>query len=173
MLLEMKAGTEAMRALTLYAAWQLDLAESHADPAVRAQAQAQGDLLIPIVKGWCTEFGVELASTGIQVHGGTGYIEETGAAQWLRDVRITAIYEGTTGIQANDLLGRKLLRDKGAAMMSLLAQIEQELAAACGCAGAAAMRPCRACRLLREATGKLLELGAATADRALAVAVPY
>ncbi len=128
MLLEMKAGTEAMRALTLYAAWQLDLAESHSDPTVRAQAQAQGDLLIPIVKGWCTEFGVELASTGIQVHGGTGFIEETGAAQWLRDVRITAIYEGTTGIQANDLLGRKLARDQGAAMMSLLAQIEKELA---------------------------------------------
>ncbi len=87
-------------------------------PAVRAQAQAQGDLLIPIVKGWCTEFGVELASTGIQVHGGMGFIEETGAAQWLRDVRITAIYEGTTGIQANDLLGRKLARDQGAAMMT-------------------------------------------------------
>jgi len=102
-----------MRALTLYAAWQLDLAESHSDPAVRTQAQALGDLLIPIVKGWCTEFGVELASTGIQVHGGMGFIEETGAAQWLRDVRITAIYEGTTGIQANDLLGRKLARDQG------------------------------------------------------------
>ncbi len=83
--------------------------------------------MIPIVKGWCTEFGMELTNTGIQVHGGIGYIEETGAAQWLRDVRITSIYEGTTGIQANDLLGRKLARDQGAAMLSLLAQIEQEL----------------------------------------------
>jgi alkylation response protein AidB-like acyl-CoA dehydrogenase len=174
MLLEMKAGTEAMRALTLYAAWQLDLAESHSDPAVRTQAQAQGDLLIPIVKGWCTEFGVELASTGIQVHGGTGFIEETGAAQWLRDVRITSIYEGTTGIQANDLLGRKLLRDKGAAMMSLLAQIEKELAIrgpdAAQAIGAEALA---GIRLLREATGKLLAQGVANADRALAVAVPY
>jgi alkylation response protein AidB-like acyl-CoA dehydrogenase len=175
MLLDMKAGTEAMRALTLYAAWQLDLAESHSDPAVRTQAQAQGDLLIPIVKGWCTEFGVELASTGIQVHGGTGFIEETGAAQWLRDVRITSIYEGTTGIQANDLLGRKLLRDQGAAMMSLLAQIEKELAAGSGPAAAQAMcdEALAGVRLLREATGKLLAQSAADADRALAVAVPY
>ena len=175
MLLEMKAGTEAMRALTLYAAWQLDLAESHADPAARTQAQAQGDLLIPIVKGWCTEFGVELASTGIQVHGGTGFIEETGAAQWLRDVRITAIYEGTTGIQANDLLGRKLLRDKGAAMTTLLTQIEQELAAAAGTGPAHTVRAetLAAVRLLRETTVKLLDLGATQPDRALAVAVPY
>jgi alkylation response protein AidB-like acyl-CoA dehydrogenase len=175
MLLEMKAGTEAMRALTLYAAWQLDLAESHADPAARARAQAQGDLLIPIVKGWCTEFGVELASLGIQVHGGTGFIEETGAAQWLRDVRITAIYEGTTGIQANDLLGRKLLRDKGAAMTQLLTQIEQELAAQAGTGPAQTVRAetLAAVKLLRETTGKLLELGATQPDRALAVAVPY
>ncbi|MGC1457040.1 MAG: acyl-CoA dehydrogenase [Steroidobacteraceae bacterium] len=172
MLLEMKAGTEAMRALTLYAAWQLDLAESHSDPAVRAQAQAQGDLLIPIVKGWCTEFGVELASTGIQVHGGTGFIEETGAAQWLRDVRITSIYEGTTGIQANDLIGRKLLRDKGAAMMGLLAQIEPELAATSG-SDAMCYEALASVRLLREATGRLLALGATEPDRCLAVAVPY
>jgi 3-(methylthio)propanoyl-CoA dehydrogenase len=175
MLLEMKAGTEAMRALTLYTAWQLDLAESHADPAVRAQAQAQGDLLIPIVKGWCTEFGVELASLGIQVHGGTGYIEETGAAQWLRDVRITAIYEGTTGIQANDLLGRKLLRDKGAAMMSLLAQIATELSgeAATGVVQAARGAVLTAVQGLRDTTVKLLALGATEPDRALSVAVPY
>ena len=174
MLLEMKAGTEAMRALTLYAAWQLDLAESHSDPAVRARSQALGDLLIPIVKGWCTEFGVELASTGIQVHGGTGFIEETGAAQWLRDVRITAIYEGTTGIQANDLLGRKLLRDQGAAMMGLLSQIEQELAAGGPEPARSLLKEAHAAvGLLREATAKLLALGAGEADRALAVAVPY
>jgi len=172
MLLEMKSGTEAMRALTLYAAWQLDLAESHSDPAVRKQAQARGDLLIPIVKGWSTEFGIELASTGIQVHGGTGFIEETGAAQWLRDVRITSIYEGTTGIQANDLLGRKLLRDKGVVMMQLLAQIEAEIGAASG-SNAVCYEALSGVRLLREATGKLLELGAADVDKALAVAVPY
>ncbi len=175
MLLEMKAGTEAMRALTLYTAWQLDLAEAHADPAARAQAQAQGDLLIPIVKGWCTEFGVELASLGIQVHGGTGYIEETGAAQWLRDVRITAIYEGTTGIQANDLLGRKLARDQGAAMMRLLAQVEKELATAAqpGAVQALQAEALTAVTGLRETTVKLLGLGASEPDRALSVAVPY
>jgi len=175
MLLEMKAGTEAMRALTLYTARQLDLAETHADPTVRTQAQAQGDLLIPIVKGWCTEFGVELASTGIQVHGGMGFIEETGAAQWLRDVRITAIYEGTTGIQANDLLGRKLARDKGAAMMTLLTQIEQELAADAESGAAQAVRgeTLAAVKLLRETTTQLLGFGATEPDRALSVAVPY
>ncbi|HEV2704162.1 MAG TPA: acyl-CoA dehydrogenase family protein [Steroidobacteraceae bacterium] len=174
MLMEMKAGTEAMRALTLYAARQLDLAESHSDAAVRAQAQAQGDLLIPIVKGWCTELGIELASTGIQVHGGTGFIEETGAAQWLRDVRITAIYEGTTGIQANDLLGRKLLRDKGAAMSALLAQVEKQLALnTADAAQAICGEALSGVRMLREATGKVLSLGAANADQALAVAVPY
>jgi len=175
MLLEMKAGTEAMRALTLYAAWQLDLAESHADPKVRAQAQARGDLLIPIVKGWSTEFGVELASTGIQVHGGTGFIEETGAAQWLRDVRITAIYEGTTGIQANDLLGRKLVRDQGAAMLSLLGEIEQELRAK---AHSQAVQSLRAEALgaviqLRETTLSLLDLAAQDMELALAVIEPY
>jgi 3-(methylthio)propanoyl-CoA dehydrogenase len=175
MLLEMKAGTEAMRALTLYAAWQLDLAESHADPQVRARAQARGDLLIPIVKGWSTEFGVELASTGIQVHGGTGFIEETGAAQWLRDVRITAIYEGTTGIQANDLLGRKLVRDQGAAMLSLLDEVAQELTRKGASDPVQALRAeaLAAVNQLRETTAALLKLAAADLDRALAVIEPY
>ena len=175
MLLEMKAGTEAMRALTLYAAWQLDVAESHADPKLRAQAQARGDLLIPIVKGWSTEFGVELASTGIQVHGGTGFIEETGAAQWLRDVRITSIYEGTTGIQANDLLGRKLVRDQGAAMISLLSDIEEELGATAASQAAQSVRveALSAVTQLRETTATLLKLAGEDLDQALAVIEPY
>ena len=83
---------------------------------MRKAAQARGDLLIPIVKGFCTESGIEIASVGIQVHGGMGYVEETGAAQTLRDVRITSIYEGTTGIQSNDLIGRKFGRDRGATL---------------------------------------------------------
>jgi hypothetical protein len=118
---------------------------------------------------------VELASTGIQIHGGTGFIEETGAAQWLRDVRITAIYEGTTGIQANDLLGRKLARDKGAAMMTLLAQIEQELAPEAGSGAVQAVRGevLSAVKGLRDTTVTLLKLGATEPDHALAVAVPY
>jgi 3-(methylthio)propanoyl-CoA dehydrogenase len=104
-----------------------------------------------------------------------GFIEETGAAQWLRDVRITAIYEGTTGIQANDLLGRKLARDKGAAMMTLLAQIEQEFAATVRSGAAQAVRgPVHAAvHDLRETTMALLSLGASQPERALAVAVPY
>src|SRR5207237_623755 len=116
MLLTMKSQTEASRALTLYAAFQFDLAAHSADGKVRRTAQARGELLTPIVKGWCTEIGNEVAATGVQVHGGMGYIEETGAAQYVRDVRITTIYEGTTGIQGNDLIGRKLGRDRGAAI---------------------------------------------------------
>ncbi len=117
MLLTMKAQTEASRALALYAALQFDLAEHDADAARRSAAQARGELLTPIVKGWCTEIGNEVAAIGVQVHGGMGFIEETGAAQYVRDVRITTIYEGTTGIQSNDLIGRKLGRDGGAAMV--------------------------------------------------------
>ena len=93
------------------------------DEGQRAAAQLRADLLIPIVKGWCTEMGNEMAAIGVQVHGGMGFIEETGAAQYVRDARITTIYEGTTGIQANDLLGRKIGRDRGAAMSSLLADM--------------------------------------------------
>ena len=124
MLLTMKSQTEAMRALALYAAFQLDLAEHSGDAHERAAAQARAELLIPIVKGWCTETGNEVAAIGVQVHGGMGFIEETGAAQYVRDVRITTIYEGTTGIQANDLIGRKIGRDRGAAMQALLADME-------------------------------------------------
>ena len=175
MLLTMKSGIEAMRALTLYTAWQLDLAAEHQDTAARAAAQARGDLLIPIVKGWCTEFGAELTSLGLQVHGGMGFIEDTGAAQLLRDVRITAIYEGTTGIQANDLLGRKLTRDRGAAMMALLAEARGELAAPVPHAVAEAVRVAalEGIETLDAATASLLQQGAAAPADALAVAVPY
>jgi acyl-CoA dehydrogenase len=127
LLLTMRSGVEAMRALALYAALQLDLARAAGDASERGAALSRGELLIPIVKGWGTEYGTELVSLGLQVHGGMGYIEETGIAQTLRDVRITTIYEGTTAIQANDLLGRKLGRDGGAAMLALLAGAELEL----------------------------------------------
>ena len=129
MLLAMRSQVEAMRALAMYAAGQLDLARHHSDPAVRAAAQSRVDLLIPIVKAHCTESGIELASLGIQVHGGMGYVEETGAAQALRDVRICTIYEGTTGIQAADLIGRKVGRDRGAALVDWLRQMRAEIAA--------------------------------------------
>ena len=98
-----------------------DIASRHADAATRQSNQALVDLLIPIVKGWSTETGNALTYTGVQVHGGMGFIEETGAAQFMRDARITTIYEGTTGIQANDLIGRKIARDGGATIAILLA----------------------------------------------------
>jgi acyl-CoA dehydrogenase len=119
MLLTMKSQTEALRAVALYTAWQLDLGAHHPDPAVRAAAQARGDLLIPIVKGCSTEAGIDLASLGIQIHGGMGFVEETGAAQPYRDVRITTIYEGTTGIHGLTLLGRGIPANNGAALQTL------------------------------------------------------
>ena len=94
-----------------------------ADADARARCQARADLLIPVVKAWCTDQGVEIASLGVQVHGGMGYIEETGAAQYYRDARIAPIYEGTNGIQANDLVGRKVQRDGGAATAALIAEM--------------------------------------------------
>ena len=124
MLLSMKSRIEAMRGLLYEVAASSDIAHHAADAATRALAQRKVDVLTPIAKGWCTETGVDIASLGVQVHGGMGYIEETGAAQHLRDARITTIYEGTTGIQANDLVGRKLIRDKGVAMGELLASID-------------------------------------------------
>jgi butyryl-CoA dehydrogenase len=113
MLMSMKSQTEATRALAYVVAAALDTVHHSADKEAVARSQAFADLLIPVVKGWSTECGVEVASLGIQVHGGMGFIEETGAAQYLRDARITTIYEGTTGIQANDLVGRKIAREGG------------------------------------------------------------
>jgi len=172
MLLSMRSSVEAMRALTLYASHQLDLAGHHRDSATRAAAQARGDLLIPIVKGWCTELGIEVASTGIQVHGGMGYIEETGAAQFLRDVRITAIYEGTTGIQANDLIGRKVDRDRGAAINALIAEMRNDLEKQ-ATATSVARAALEGVELLSGATRSLLALLSTDPGGAAAVAVPY
>jgi 3-(methylthio)propanoyl-CoA dehydrogenase len=126
MLLGMRARTEAARALAYYAAGAIDRARRHPDEAERARQQSLADLLIPIVKAWCTDTGVEVASEGVQIHGGMGFIEETGAAQHYRDARILPIYEGTNGIQANDLVGRKLGRDGGEAARTLLAALRKE-----------------------------------------------
>ncbi len=124
MLMSMKSRTEAMRALAYVVAGLLDTARRHPDALARARAQALAELLIPVVKGWSTESAIDIASIGLQIHGGMGYVEETGAAQHLRDARITTIYEGTTGIQAIDLVGRKILRDDGQAARTLIADIE-------------------------------------------------
>jgi alkylation response protein AidB-like acyl-CoA dehydrogenase len=123
MLMLMKSQTEAMRALAALAAVALDAARLHPKPEERRRHQAAADLLIPVVKGWCTETSVEIASLGVQVHGGMGFIEETGIAQQFRDSRITPIYEGTTAIQANDLIGRKLARDGGTAATAVIGEM--------------------------------------------------
>ena len=123
MLMSMKAQVEAMRALFYSTAALFDIAKRHPDAEQCKRHLMLGELLIPIVKGWSTEIGIEIASTGIQIHGGMGFIEETGAAQHLRDARIATIYEGTTGIQALDLIGRKLGRDGGLTIHALLGTI--------------------------------------------------
>ncbi len=123
MLMSMKAQTEAMRALAALASMHLDFALMHPDESERARNQRMFDLLTPVVKGWCTEQSIEIASIGVQIHGGMGFVEETGAAQYLRDARITTLYEGTTAIQANDLVGRKIAYEKGATARELIAQM--------------------------------------------------
>ena len=129
----MRAYTEGCRAMALVAAAAYDAAHHHADAEVRKQNQAFYEFLVPLIKGYCTEMSLDVASLGVQVHGGMGFIEETGAAQYLRDAKILTIYEGTTAIQANDLVGRKTARDGGQIAKAIAAQIEateQQLAAA-------------------------------------------
>jgi len=129
LLMSMRAQIEAARALAYVAAAASDAGHHHADEATRKINQACYEYLVPIVKGWSTELSIDVTSTGVQVHGGMGFIEETGAAQYYRDARILAIYEGTTAIQANDLVGRKTVRDGGAVVKGLIAQIRQTEAA--------------------------------------------
>jgi 3-(methylthio)propanoyl-CoA dehydrogenase len=123
MLMTMKAEVEAMRALCYLNAEALDLAKRHPDAEARQAAQGRVELLTPVVKGWCTDLGCEIASLGVQVHGGMGFIEETGAAQHMRDARIAPIYEGTNGIQAMDLVGRKLSNQGGTPLKALIAEM--------------------------------------------------
>jgi alkylation response protein AidB-like acyl-CoA dehydrogenase len=123
MLMSMRAQIEGARALAYVAAAMSDTAHHHQDEAVRKANQACYEYLVPIVKGWSTEMSLEVTSTGVQVHGGMGFIEETGAAQHYRDAKILTIYEGTTAIQANDLVGRKTFRDGGATAKAMIAQV--------------------------------------------------
>ncbi|RTL25730.1 MAG: acyl-CoA dehydrogenase [Rhodocyclaceae bacterium] len=125
MLMDMKSRTEAGRAIAYYVAGCMDRAKSHPDADVRAANQRRLELLTPVVKGWCTENAQGITWNGVQVHGGMGFIEETGAAQYMRDARIITIYEGTTAIQANDLIGRKTAKEGGKSMQQLLAEIAE------------------------------------------------
>ncbi|ANB73521.1 acyl-CoA dehydrogenase [Paraburkholderia phytofirmans OLGA172] len=129
MLATMRGLTEASRALAYVAAAHCDIAHRHPDEAKRAGHQAIYEYLVPIVKGWSTELSIDVTSLGVQVHGGMGFIEETGAAQYYRDARILPIYEGTTAIQANDLIGRKTVRDGGKVAKSLLAGVAETIEA--------------------------------------------
>ncbi len=138
MLATMRSLTEGARSLAYVAAAHGDIAHQHADEAVRARHQAIFEFLVPIVKGWSTEMANDVTSLGVQVHGGMGFIEETGAAQHYRDARILAIYEGTTAIQANDLIGRKTARDGGAVAKALLDEVAQTVEALGNVSGAAA-----------------------------------
>jgi acyl-CoA dehydrogenase len=177
MLMSMKAQGEAMRALAAVAAAALDQAQLHPDRGERLRHQAVFDLLTPVVKGWCTEQSIEIASLGVQVHGGMGFVEETGAAQHLRDARITTIYEGTTGIQANDLVGRKVAAEKGMTAKAVIEEMrafDKELAGHNHAALAVIRRAlAEGVSALNEATDWLLETSPYNAPAASAGAVPY
>ncbi len=173
----MRAVTEAGRALAYYTAGHADLAHASPDEKARARHLAVQEYLVPIVKGWCTEMSIEVTSLGVQVHGGMGFIEETGAAQFYRDARILAIYEGTTAIQANDLVGRKTLRDGGAVARWLLDQVRQTEDALLARNDPAATRvagPLKAAReALSSAVDYVLANAAGKTNAVFAAAVPY
>jgi hypothetical protein len=173
MLLVIKSRTEAARGLAYFAAAALDRARRTSDAA----AQALVDLLIPLVKAWTTDLGVENTSIAVQIHGGMGFIEETGIAQHYRDARIAPIYEGTNGIQALDLLGRKVARDGGAAaerFIALMRETDAELAAQPG-DDLAVIRGLLAAAIdaTAEATRRMVALFAEAPARAAAGAVPF
>ena len=176
MLLTIRAHVEALRCLAYVNAECIDLAARHPDEAVREQRQELADLLTPITKGWGTDVGVELTSLALQVHGGMGYIEETGVAQHYRDIRIAPVYEGTNGIQAIDMVGRKLPMRAGGVVADYLAGIEAtagELSGGDGELAAIAKRLADAHANLKQTTDWLLANVPADPGNALAGATPY
>jgi 3-(methylthio)propanoyl-CoA dehydrogenase len=177
MLMTMRAYIEAMRALGYVTAAAIDNARHAAEPALRSQHQAFVDLMIPVVKGWCTETAQEITYLGVQVHGGMGFIEETGAAQYYRDARIITIYEGTTGIQASDLVGRKTARDSGATANLVAAQIDKVAANLASHSdpslNAIGLRLAAATAALQSAIDWMVSMSAANARTAYAASVPY
>ncbi len=167
MLMWMKAQIEAMRALAYVTAASLDLSAKHPDPKIRQAQRAFLELMIPVVKGWCTETAVEVCSTALQVFGGTGYVEETGIAQQYRDVRITTIYEGTTGIQALDLVGRKIAQDMGATAKTVISQMRKDAEGPIGASLAKALAS------LSEASDWIGMTAMGDLRAAVACSVPY
>ncbi|HEX9701458.1 MAG TPA: acyl-CoA dehydrogenase, partial [Rhodospirillales bacterium] len=177
MLLSMRAQIEAVRALAYFTAARLDAAKRHPDAARRKECQALVDLLIPVVKAWGSDVGIDVANTAIQIHGGAGVVEESGAPQYLRDVRVTAIYEGTNGIQAIDLVGRKVAREAGATANALIAamrEVADGLSAGKNADGKAIGRAlAQGCDALADATDWIVANNDAMPDAVLAGAVPY
>ena len=177
MLMTMRAYTEACRAMALVAASAFDAAHEHPDASVRAENQAFYEFMVPLVKAYSTEMSIEVASLGVQVHGGMGFIEETGAAQYMRDSKILTIYEGTTAIQANDFVGRKTARDGGNTARAIVARIEateQALAASANKDAQAFARRLTAARLaFLDAIAFIAANAKASPNAAFAGSVPY
>ena len=174
-LLTMKSNVEAMRALSLFIAQAQDISFRHADAAVRAHNQGLVDLLIPVFKAWATETALRTTTTGIQVYGGLGFIEETGVAQYLRDAVISVIYEGTTAIQAADLVGRKLVKDQGRNLAVLMGLMKDTLAQTQAQPELAdiASEFANALDLLAEHSQSIAQQFSQSTKQALSVSVPY
>jgi hypothetical protein len=177
MLMTMRAYTEGCRALATVAAAAYDAAHHHPDAEVRKQNNAFYDFMVPLIKGYSTEMSLEVTSLGVQVHGGMGFIEETGAAQYYRDAKILTIYEGTTAIQANDLVGRKTSRDGGQLAKSLAAQVEATEALLTQNGSADALAVARRLKSAREAFVDVVSFVAANTrsnpNAVFAGSVPY
>ena len=177
MLMTMRALTEGCRAMALVAAAAQDAAHAHPDAEQRRQNQAFYEFMVPLVKGYSTEMSLEVASLGVQVHGGMGFIEETGAAQYYRDARILTIYEGTTAIQANDLVGRKTGRDGGATARGVAAQVEATEALLADQGGPQALAVANRLRAARlaflDVVGFVAEQGRSDPNAVFAGSVPY
>ena len=173
MLMSMRSRVEAMRALAYVTAAAQDFAHASPDEGERRKGQAFADLMIPVVKGWSTESSIDVASLGVQVHGGMGYIEETGATQHLRDARITTIYEGTTAIQANDLIGRKIAREQGATIKAVITDMRAAAARLDGDLAALGARQNAAVDALEKAVSWIVANFSADPKGTHAGAVPF
>jgi hypothetical protein len=177
MLMTMRAYTEGCRAMAITAAAAFDAAHRHPDGDVRRQNQAFYEFMVPLVKGFSTEMSIEVTSLGVQVHGGMGFIEETGAAQYYRDARILTIYEGTTAIQANDLVGRKTARDGGQTAKGVAGQVEATEGALARIDSAAARSMLTRLRAARQAFLEVVDFVAgstkASPNAVFAGSVPY
>jgi alkylation response protein AidB-like acyl-CoA dehydrogenase len=177
MLMTMRAYTEGCRAMATVAAAAYDAAHHHPDAEVRKDNQAFYEFLVPLVKGYSTEMSIDVASLGVQIHGGMGFIEETGCAQYYRDAKILTIYEGTTAIQANDLVGRKTARDGGTGAKSIAAQIAKTEAELAASSNADAQAMAKRLKAAREAFVDVVDFIAANGkskpNAAYSGSVPY